>query len=50
MLDFSTIIIYNIVAIEKSTQKHTKTAQPLESKKRKKADQVEKKKQNQKMI
>ena len=53
MLDFSVIFIYNIGAMEKSTQKHRKTVQPLKPKKtekRKKADQVEKKKTNQKII
>ena len=42
------MVIYNINAIEKSTQNHTKTARPLKPKKRQKADQVESKKQNQK--
>ena len=36
MLDFGAIFIYNIGAIEKSTQKHTKPAQALETEKTKK--------------
>lgn len=44
MLDFSTIIIYNIGAIEKNTEKHRKNRSTVEIQKMKKTDQAKNKK------